>query len=270
MSPKSKSASSTGSKLWKVLIGILVAVLVIFLVVEIGMRWFLSKQLHDSFAAETPESVTVEGEPELSFGPSPLTFALFTGNIKQVDVTTPSTLEIGEDYISGAPASQVEVRDLSLRGDNTAGHLQVTAEIPDDFLKTSIQLQLQEAIDSGEGEQYSDIINFLGVTDVVANPTSGTFDLAITQGLFEIELLPVMVDDQLQFEVESTRIFGFDLPPEATESLKNLSEQGLQDELVGELQIQQFTVIPDGFRVTLTGENVDIDELSNSSQPQDQ
>ncbi|MHA2787944.1 LmeA family phospholipid-binding protein [Corynebacterium sp. S7] len=256
-----KSSGSRRSTGWMVLISVLVFVLVIFLVAEVGMRWYMSKQFRDGFAAQTPASVTVEGEPHLSFGAMPLTFSLFTGTIPSMSLDTPSTLEIGPDYINGSPASQLELRDLSIRGDNTVGHLQVTAEIPDDFLKTSMQMQLQEAIAGGNAGNYSELVNVLGVSDVISNPTAGTFDLSITQGLFEVELLPVMVDGQLQFEVTSSRLFGFDLPPETTDALKQLSESGIQQELVGPLQIQQFTVIQDGFRVTLTGDNVNLNEI---------
>ncbi|WP_018297881.1 LmeA family phospholipid-binding protein [Corynebacterium lubricantis] len=263
-----KAGKTTGkSTVWKVLISIAVVILVLFLVAEVGMRWYMSKQFRDGFEEGIPANVTVEGEPQLSFGPTPLTFSLFTGTIPSMTLDTPSTLEIGDDFINGSPAAQVELKDLSIRGDNNVGHLQVTSEIPDDFLETAMQMQLQEAISGGNAGDYSEIINVLGISDIAANPTSGTFDLAITQGIFEIELLPVMVDGQLQFEVESSRLFGFDLPPETTDALKQLSESGIQEELVGPLQIQQFTVIQDGFRVTLTGDNVNLDELSSTSAP---
>lgn len=262
------SSGSTAVKVGKILVAVLLGVLIVFLVAELGMRWYVAKQFKDGFQEQIPPGVTVEHEPDMSFGAYPLTLSMFTRNVPQVTMQTPSTLTIHEDSTEGVPAARVAISDLTLSEEMNAGRLRVTSELPDDYLEAVLQEQIQRAVDENTQRDYTMLVDQLGISDVVANPSSGTFDIAAAHDILAIELRPVMVNDQLSFEVASTSVFGQTLPDEVSSGIEQFLQEGLQENLVGTLQVQEFTVIPDGFRITLTGQDVNLSELGGNSPAQ--
>ena len=104
------SKKSAGSLAWKIIIGILVALLVLILLAEFGLRWFIGHQMTSQFnQAAEEEGIQVKEDPSVSFGGSPLLVGLFKGSISQMDMTTPSTLQIDGTDIKGQPAHSTVV-----------------------------------------------------------------------------------------------------------------------------------------------------------------
>ena len=88
------SKRSAGSLAWKIIIGILVALLVLILLAEFGLRWFIGHQMTSQFNEAAEQEGLQVKDPSVSFGGSPLLVGLFKGSISQMDMTTPSTLQI--------------------------------------------------------------------------------------------------------------------------------------------------------------------------------
>ena len=259
-------SKSTASTVWKVILAILVGILVLVLVVEIGLRWFISHQMRSQFAEATPDTVAVEEEPSVSFGAYPLVASLVAGAIPSMEVTTPSTLQLDSEPITGAPAAHIAIEDLSMSNDPVAESLLVTTELPDDYVEEILRRELNKALESGEAgsEMTGFLTDLISISEVTANPNDNTFDIVFTEGIVSLELRPVMVNEQLTFEAASVSLFSFDLPPQVTEFVTRLLAEGFQQEVTTALTIQEFTVIPDGFRITATGQNVNLNELANA------
>src|SRR5690625_6327671 len=77
------------------------------------MRWFTAKQVKEQFhASAQADGIEVSEEPEVSFGSSPLIFGLAKGEIFQLNLHTPSTLQINGDVITGQPESTIEMEGI--------------------------------------------------------------------------------------------------------------------------------------------------------------
>lgn len=170
---KTKSAGSTA---WKIIVGTLVAVLIIVLIAEFGLRWFTAKQMKDQFhAAAQEDGIEVSEEPTVSFGSSPLIFGLLGGEVSQLEMHTPSTLQINGNVITGQPESTVEMEGMTLTEDPVARHLVATTVIPEDYLL----ITFQEAIASESGV---DMLRDVVVTDITANGEEGVLDFQLGGG----------------------------------------------------------------------------------------
>ncbi len=263
-------ARSSTSVLWKILLGVLVAILLIVLVAEFGLRWFIGQQLRDSFNQQAEESgVTVEEEPTISFGPTPLVFSILGGSINEVNVTTPSTLEItypGGDSalpeITGQPAAVIDIDDLSISDpDNpVAGTLTTTTEVPEEFLLAIIQRQMaeQQGDASGAAGFLQELVT---ITDITANVEESALDVEFTGGAAVLTLQPVPVDGQLTFEATNASLFGFDLPAQVADGITQALQDGVSEQ-VGQLGVEQFEVIDGGVRIRVVGENVNLNNLT--------
>ena len=82
------------------------------------------------------------------------------------------------------------------------------------------------------------------------------------------ELVPEITDGQMTFRVVNTEIFGFGLPDEVsrgiTQALQDGVQQGVSEEVGadGTLSIDDFTVIDGGVRLSVSGTNVPLREIS--------
>lgn len=260
----SKSKTST---VWKVVLSVLVVILILVLVVEIGLRWHISSQLRSQFEESAPDAAVIHEEPTVSFGPYPLVASFVVGTIPAIEISTPSTLQLDQEPITGSPAAHIQVKNLTMGDDPVAEGLLVTTELPDDYVEEILRRELDRALESGESN--SDITSWLtdliSITDVTANPAENTFDLVFSEGLLALELRPVMIGDQLTFEAASVSLFSVDMPGQATDLVSQMLAQGFQQEVTTALTIQDFTVIPEGFRITATGENIRLSELAEAS-----
>src|SRR5699024_11630757 len=103
-------------------------------------RCFTAKQVKDQFhASAEADGIEVSEEAEVSFGSSPVIFGLLSGEISQLNLHTPSTLQINGDVITGQPASTIEMEGMTLSDDPVACHMVAKAIIPEDYLLLTFQ-----------------------------------------------------------------------------------------------------------------------------------
>ncbi|MGP6174779.1 LmeA family phospholipid-binding protein [Corynebacterium sp. A21] len=265
-------AKSTGSKIWRVLVGILVVILILLVVAELGLRWFIGDQLRSTFEADAQEQgITLEEDPSISFGTTPLVFSVLGRNIPQLEMTTPSTLQI--DYpdgpnsipeVNGSPSATVAITDLDIADPNNpvAGTMNTTTEIPDDMILAMIQ---QSTAASQEGSDATDfgaaiMQELIKITDVSAQPDTNTIDVEFTGGAAVLSVEPRVENGELRFQATGASLFGFDLPEQVTGMITAALEEGMQD-ATGDMEITEFTVIDGGIRVSIRGENLPLSEL---------
>lgn len=283
-------AKSTGSKFWKVLVGILVALLILIIVAELGLRWFIGQQLRSSFEEENQaRGVVIEEDPTISFGATPLVFSLLGQNISEVEMTTPSTLDIrypdgpeSVPEILGTPAATIDLEGLDISDpDNpVAAHMVTTTELPDDMILAMIQESTAGQAGASQDTDYGAAIlqQLVRVTDVTANPENNALDVEFTGGAAVLSLEPVVEGEQLRFNAVNAALFGFDLPEQVSQGISTALEQGMQgatDELGAasgvsgdDLGITEFTVIDGGVRVSIQGTNIPLGEVSGTTQNQ--
>lgn len=241
------------STAWKVALSIVAAVLLLFAVAEIGIRTFVAHQV----TSQSREGTSV------SFGASPVTFGLLRGKFPHMTVDQQSDLQINGDQISGTPASVVDMDNVRLNGgEPVAESLRLTTELPNDFVRAMLNQQIQQEM----GDSF--LGNFITVSDVTSNPDDGTFTLVFTSGAAGIELQPTMQDGQLQLQARSTELFGFELPEEVASAISSAMSQGVAQEATGGMNVDDFTVVDGGLRVSVSGANVNFKELQDMQQGQ--
>ena len=236
---------------WKVALSIVAAVLLLFVVAEVGIRTFVAKQV----TSQAPEGTSV------SFGASPVTLGLLGGKFPHMTVDQQSDLLINGDEISGTPASVVDMDNVRLNGgEPVAESLRLTTELPNDFVRAMLNQQLQQQI----GDSF--LANVITVSDVTSNEDAGTFTIVFTSGAAGIELQPVMQDGQLTFQARSTELFGFSLPDDVAQAISSAMSEGVAQEATGGMRVEDFTVIPGGLRVSVAGSDVNFAELQQMQQ----
>lgn len=252
MAVKTRSAASTA---WKIVVGVLVALLILVLLVEFGLRWFLSKQMVDQFHAQAQEQgVTAPADPEVSFGSVPLVVGLAQGELNEMTMKTPSTLQINGTEIKGQPEAEILMEGMTVSEDPVARRLVATTNVPDDFLLATVQAGITQ--DSGMEALGNNVI-----TDIHAAGATSTLDVQFAGGLATLSLLPSMVDGALQFEAAKAEIFGFELPEQATAAITESLTKGMKDQFVtGNMKVQEFTVNDGSLRITMVGNDVKLSE----------
>ncbi|AKK07759.1 DUF2993 domain-containing protein [Corynebacterium testudinoris] len=265
--------SSGSSLVWKFLVGILVAILVVLLVAEFGLRWFIGNQLRDGFREDAQANgVAVTEDPSISFGATPLVFSVLTGNVKSVDIDTPSTLEILHQdalpEIKGQPAAHLSLTDLSISDPNNpvAASLRAVSEVPDDYLLATVQISMAEQMDSGDTNVGAQLMQqLIKVTDITSNPSENTIDVEFTDGAAQLRLRPVPQDGALSFEAMGATLFGFDLPEQVTTMITDSLKQSLSEATSEGMRLDNVEVLDNAVRLTLTGNNVRLSEVSSGT-----
>lgn len=236
---------------WKVALSIIVAVLLLFIVAEAGIRAFVANQV----TSQAPEGTSV------SFGASPVTIGLLGGKFPHITVDQQGDLQINGDQISGTPSSVVDMDNVRIQGEEpVAESLRLTTELPNEFVRAMLNQQLQQEL----GDNF--LANLITVSEVTSDEEAGTFTIVFSSGAAGIELEPQMQDGQLTFQARSTELFGFSLPDEVAQSISSAMSQGVADEATGGMSVEDFTVIPGGLQVSVSGENVNFAELQRMQQ----
>ncbi|WP_276650784.1 LmeA family phospholipid-binding protein [Corynebacterium vitaeruminis] len=271
------------SKLGKTLLGIIVGVIVLLLVAEFGLRWYIGKQLGDQMqASSTGEKASV------SFGASPLLLGMATGKIPEVTVDSPSTVTItagtaGEaPTITGQPESHVTMKDLDFAANDnaTAGSVDMVTTMTDEYLLAVVQRQMAEnnsgatgtTLNGATGDQLDLgalagqlIQQLVTVTGITSDPANGTVDVQITNGAAALTLRPQAQDGKLTFTAENASIFGVSLPTEVSDALTQGFSQKLQEIGPG-LSLADVTVVDGGVKIHVVGTNVPLSSLEDAEQ----
>lgn len=241
-----------------------VAVLVVVLIVaEIVLRMFVAGQVRAGFQEENPQ-VEAKKEVDISFGAVPLLAGLAAGKINQFSLTTPSTLRIDGDNVSGAPAADVTLHGVGLDDSMTADTVHVISEVPDDFLLATVRNQIAENMPAEAGA----LAGHLNVTDLTSSAEAGVIDVEFVHGAAVLTLTPVQQNGQLSFSATGGTILGFDLPTSVTEQITRSLQEGLSGRAeTGGMQIEELEVIDGGIRTTLIGHQIPLKELSQATRP---
>ncbi|AHI21748.1 LmeA family phospholipid-binding protein [Corynebacterium vitaeruminis] len=271
------------SKLGKTLLGIIVGVIVLLLVAEFGLRWYIGKQLGDQMqASSTGEKASV------SFGASPLILGMATGKIPEVTVDSPSTVTItagtaGEaPTITGQPESHVTMKDLDFAANDnaTAGSVDMVTTMTDEYLLAVVQRQMADnnsgatgtTLNGATGDQLDLgalagqlIQQLVTVTGITSDPANGTVDVQITNGAAALTLRPQAQDGKLTFTAENASIFGVSLPTEVSDALTQGFSQKLQEIGPG-LSLADVTVVDGGVKIHVVGTNVPLSSLEDAEQ----
>ena len=252
---------SGGSLAWKIVVGVLVALLIIILIAEFGLRWFISNQMTEEFKnSAKEEGIEATEDPSVSFGGSPLLFGLMRGSISQMDMTTPSTLQIEGSQIKGQPASEIHVEDMSTDADNpVAGFLRATTTVPDDYLLASFQKGISD-------QSGSETIGNMVVTEITANDQSDELEVKFGGGLASLSLEPSAHDGKLEINATEASIFGLSLPEQATSAISDALQDGMSEQLVAnDMQVESVDVGDGKLTLTITGTDVPMNDMDHFS-----
>lgn len=249
MSRKS-SAKSVAGTAWKIIVGILLTLLVLVIVAEMGLRWFLSNQMTSQFEAQGG------GKPEVSFGSAPLVFGLARGEFSELNMSTPSTLQFSDSGVTGQPASKVHMEGLRLGEEPIARRLTTTATLPDDYLLYTLQQGIAQ-------QSGYDALGNIVITGLTANQAEDVIDVEFAGGLFSLSLDPEARDGALAFTATSSKLLAWELPQEATNAISNSLSQGLQEQMAGSsLRMDDVKVLDGDIELTMSGDNVNLNEMN--------
>lgn len=255
--------SSTGSTVVKVVAIVLIALIALAVVAEILLRMFIAGEVRSGFQEENPE-VNAQEEVDVSFGAMPLLLGIAGGKINEFSLRTPSTLQIDGDNVSGAPAADVTLNGVQLGDAMTADTLTVVSEIPDDFLLATIRNEIAQNMP----EEVGGLADHLTVTDLTSNPSTNGIDVEFIHGAAVLTLTPVQQDGELNFTASGGQLLGFELPAAVTDQITQALQDGVSGQMESNgMQIENFEIIDQGIRATMTGENVPLRELSQATQP---
>lgn len=255
----SRTSSGRG---WKIALGILAGLVILLFLAEIGIRGFIAHQIRASVHDSTPESADMREDASVHFGASPVLLGLARGKLQHIDIDVPSTLVPDSDEIVGNPPASISASGFALdQNDPSADELVLHTELPQALVRDMLQHELRRSLDESQDGRFAEYDEILTVSDVRANPAVGTFNVTFSNGAFGVELRPQVTDGQLSFTAESTQILGRSLPDFFSEAVSNALQKGLTEDIVGPMQIQEFQVVDNGFRVTVSGENVHLNQL---------
>lgn len=246
-----------GSRAWKIILGILVFLVILAVVAEFGLRWFIGNQMTKSFEETNAEQgITTDEKPEVSFGKMPLLLGMLGGSIPQMNMYTPETLQIDGDEILGQPETHVEIHDMTLSENPVAGEMITTTMIPDEFLLATFQRGIREQSELGD-------LGNLIISDIRANGNDGTLDVELGAGLATLVLTPSAQDGALALTAERSTVLGFDLPQEASDEISSALTEGLKEQFVGDLKLDDVKVSRGVVEMTITGNNVPLNDMGN-------
>lgn len=275
-------SKTIGSRISKIILTIIVALVVLLLLAEFGLRWTISKQLKDSVGSNSTGQ-----EASISFGPTPLLFSAITHNVPHVNIESPSTVNIKHPgdanavpEVTGTPQSFINVNSLNISDpDNpVAGSLSLRTTLADDYLLAVLQKSIAEnqkhqtAPTEGTGNDLGALAGaflqqLIQITGITSNPADGTVKVDITGGAANLTLKPEAIDGHLSFTATNASLLGVELPSAVSDALT----QGLRDQanaMTGNLTIKSVEVVEHGITIEVAGENVNLNELSKEKGQQ--
>lgn len=254
-----RTSSSRG---WKIALGIIAGIIILLFLAEIGMRAFIAQQIRSGVRESVPESSDMREDASVHFGASPVLLGLARGKLQRIDIDVPSTLVPDSVEIVGNPPATINATGFVLdQDDPSADTLVLHTELPQALVRDMLQQELRRSLDETQDGRFAEYDEILTVSDVRTNPADGTFNVTFSNGAFGVELRPQITDGQMSFTAESTQILGRNLPDFFSEAVSNALQKGLNEDIVGPLQIQEFQVVDNGFRVTVSGEQVHLNQL---------
>lgn len=269
-------AKSTVKKIWQILVGILVLILVLLVIAEMALRWFIGDQLRSTFEDQAREQgITLAEDPEVSFGASPLVFSLLGGTISEMDMSTPATLQINypdgpnsTPEVLGSPAATIRMSDLDISNpdDPVAGEMYTTTEIPDEMILAMIQRSTVDTAGASQDTGFGASIlqELIKVTDITSRPEGNVIDVEFTNGAAVLSVEPRVEAGSLLFQATNASLFGFDLPAEVSDMITTALAENMQD-ATDDMEITEFHVIDGGIQLGIRGENLPLSEMGGAA-----
>lgn len=279
--------SNTSNSFLKVILGVIAVVVVLLLIAEFGLRWFIGNQLANEVEAQEGDE-----KASISFGAQPLLWGIATQNISNVEIDTPNSVNITYPdaseipEISGAPKTTITMQNLDMSDPNApvAGHLIMNTTATDEFLLATIQREMamaqqQNQPQAPQGNPFENgelnleelaggfLQNLIKITDIRSNAANGTVEVQITNGAAALTLRPEVSNGQMGFIAENASLFGFDLPKGVSDALTKALSDGMGDTTGTGMTITNANVVDGGINLIMEGDNVNLQEIQHSSTP---
>lgn len=261
----------------KILVTVVVVILLLLAAAEFGLRFYLKGQVADDMRDSSAEQgIELSGDPEVSFGASPILLGLVRGKIPELSVDLPSSLDISyqdsdrsKPVVTGQPAATLTAKDMEISGDDpVVGDLTVDTVLPQDYLLAVLQKSMAEGNGAGgdgqpaQNNPGADLLSgLIQITGVTTNADAGTLDIEISGGLATLSMTPSTADGALSFQVADLKIFGMSLPDELVGSLSDSLTQTV--EKTENLDVTGVSVTSDGLKVQLHGTDMRVDDIAS-------
>lgn len=239
------------------LISIGLAILLVFSVVEVGVRYVVHKEMVAAAAETLPEEILED--TTIAFGLRPITPSLLLGEMNYVRVTTPLPLNLSEADKQASetdpPYLYAVLRGMPLKKDPNALLEKASLEttLPKEYIQTALQAVLQEAL-SSEGSFWGAelFLPELLISEVRTHPGEGTLEIVFAKELASIVLHPQSIDGKLNIVVEDTTLFGTGIPKGIAQSFI----EGIEDAIPDDLTVKTAEVTKGGLHIELERTNV--------------
>lgn len=262
-----KKKSSVG----KVLLIILLVLVLLVVAAEFAARWYMKDQIVQGLEKQaSADNLQLEEDPSVSFGPSPVLLGMLTQNLQQLDMTVPSTLDISyEDgdeskpVVSGSPEVKFHGKDIKIQNqgqDVIIGDLTMNTAVPAEYMLAQAIKGTQEQ-NSGDGGFLQQAIKLTGIKPV---PDEQVLEMEVSGGLATLKMKPVVENGEMKMQAEGGEIFGFNLPQQFVDSIQDSLNSSSSESGPGNLEFVSATVTDEGLAVEMHGNDVDMNELSQS------
>ncbi|MCF4005800.1 DUF2993 domain-containing protein [Corynebacterium uropygiale] len=267
---------STSSRAIKFLVILVVVLVILGALAEFGVRHMIRSSFRDDVMHHAQEAgVENPEEPNISFGASPVLFSLITKKVPHVDMTTPDTSQVSwpggpNDLpeIKGQPSSAVTLDSVDISNSEApiAEHLRISTTLGDDYLKAVLQ---QSMAGGGSQDDYAeDVIQSLfRITGVTSNAEEGTITIEFTGGATSMTLKPFAQNGRLAFEITRSSIFGLNLSEDVNRVIGEDLSEGFAESAQEGLRIEDAAVTADGLQLTMSGQNVNLHDISGAAAP---
>ncbi|MBV7294525.1 DUF2993 domain-containing protein [Corynebacterium sp. TAE3-ERU12] len=253
-----------------IVLGSVLAITIVLVIAEIALRVHISGVVDEEFRTAPPQQgVTVQQDTETSFGAFPLLLDLITGTIDEIDVVSPSTLDIQNadaaggavPSVRGVPAATTTLYNVSVGNpeESVAERVRITATIPAELIMAEANLNRP----APQGDSILDNITgeVTRMSAVRPDPARGVLVAEFARGAASVDILPVVRDGQVVAEVSGGDIGGLSADGVvATIADAAVAEPtaAINDDL---LQITAVRVTDEGLAVDLEGTNIAVTAL---------
>ncbi|MGJ4100148.1 LmeA family phospholipid-binding protein [Corynebacterium macclintockiae] len=272
MYQKPKKKGNLGLKIFT---GIVLVIVLLLVLAEFGLRWYLKDELKAALKDQIQESgVSSSVDPKVSLGASPVLLGMAQGKIPQMTLDVPSTLDISyEDNdqskpkVSGQPAMHIDMRDLKMDGDDpnnaTVGEVTLRTTLPKEMLKAQAAESAND--DKSGGAEDNPLGGMMKISDVRPNPDKQTLSFDISGGLATFEVKPTVQDGKMKMEMDNVSLLGFQLPESFTQQMESQLQDSVPADPQGGLEFQGINVTEEGLEVTMHGTDVRVNDLDTGT-----
>ncbi|MGJ4170625.1 LmeA family phospholipid-binding protein [Corynebacterium macclintockiae] len=268
MYQKPKKKGNLGLKIFT---GIVLVIVLLLVLAEFGLRWYLKAALKDQIQES---GVSSSVDPKVSLGASPVLLGMAQGKIPQMTLDVPSTLDISyEDNdqskpkVSGQPAMHIDMRDLKMDGDDpnnaTVGEVTLRTTLPKEMLKAQAAESAND--DKSGGAEDNPLGGMMKISDVRPNPDKQTLSFDISGGLATFEVKPTVQDGKMKMEMDNVSLLGFQLPESFTQQMESQLQDSVPADPQGGLEFQGINVTEEGLEVTMHGTDVRVNDLDTGT-----